>query len=81
MAGQLMLNTLELILDAATAGYRLAYLPLDQVQSALAEKGLVRVLDKFTPDLPGYHLYYPHRRHAGSAFSLVIDALKYKGVP
>ncbi|WP_330992639.1 LysR family transcriptional regulator [Pluralibacter gergoviae] len=81
MAGQLMLNTLELILDAALAGYGLAYLPLDQVQSALAEKGLVRVLDKFTPDLPGYHLYYPHRRHAGSAFSLVIDALKYKGVP
>lgn len=38
-----------------------------------------RVLDKFTPDLPGYHLYYPHRRHAGSAFSLFIDRLKYKG--
>ncbi|MGS3006980.1 transcriptional regulator, partial [Escherichia coli] len=35
--------------------------------------------DKFTPDLPGYHLYYPHRRHAGSAFLLFIDRLKYKG--
>ncbi|EFP7887898.1 TPA: transcriptional regulator, partial [Escherichia coli] len=23
--------------------------------------------------------YYPHRRHAGSAFSLFIDRLKYKG--
>ncbi|EGD5143121.1 TPA: transcriptional regulator, partial [Shigella flexneri] len=22
---------------------------------------------------------YPHRRHAGSAFSLFIDRLKYKG--
>ncbi|PLJ49231.1 hypothetical protein B6J66_22165 [Klebsiella quasipneumoniae] len=22
---------------------------------------------------------YPHRRHAGSAFSLLIDVLKYKG--
>ncbi|HIE9430627.1 TPA: LysR substrate-binding domain-containing protein, partial [Klebsiella pneumoniae] len=24
-------------------------------------------------------LYYPHRRHAGSAFSLLIDVLKYNG--
>ncbi|EFP8717357.1 transcriptional regulator, partial [Shigella flexneri] len=50
-----------------------------QVERAIKEKKLIRVLDKFTPDLPGYHLYYPHRRHAGSAFSLFIDRLKYKG--
>ncbi|EEU1696113.1 LysR family transcriptional regulator [Escherichia coli] len=60
-------------------GPRLAYLPYDQVERAIKEKKLIRVLDKFTPDLPGYHLYYPHRRHAGSAFSLFIDRLKYKG--
>ena len=47
--------------------------------SGLLKKKTIRVLDKFTPDLPGYHLYYPHRRHAGSAFSLFIDRLKYKG--
>ncbi|MHC5579073.1 LysR substrate-binding domain-containing protein, partial [Escherichia coli] len=60
-------------------GHGLAYLPYDQVERAIKEKKLIRVLDKFTPDLPGYHLYYPHRRHAGSAFSLFIDRLKYKG--
>ena len=54
-------------------------LPYDQVERAIKGKKLIRVLDKFTPDLPGYHLYYPHRRHAGSAFSLFIDRLKYKG--
>lgn len=79
MEGQLLLNTIDLILDAAIDGHGLAYLPYDQVQQAIEEKKLIRVLEKFTPDLPGYHLYYPHRRHAGSAFSLLIDVLKYKG--
>lgn len=79
MAGQLLLNTIDLIIDAAIDGHGLAYLPYDQVERAIKEKKLIRVLDKFTPDLPGYHLYYPHRRHAGSAFSLFIDRLKYKG--
>ncbi|NTX78819.1 LysR family transcriptional regulator [Serratia proteamaculans] len=77
MEGQLLFNNLDLILDAAIDGHGLAYLPYDQVQAAIADKQLVRVLDKFTPDLPGYHLYYPHRRHAGSAFSLLIDTLKH----
>ena len=79
MEGQLLLNTIDLIIDAAIDGHGLAYLPYDQVERAIKEKKLIRVLDKFTPDLPGYHLYYPHRRHAGSAFSLFIDRLKYKG--
>lgn len=79
MEGQLLLNTIDLILDAAIDGHGLAYLPYDQVQQAIEEKKLTRVLEKFTPDLPGYHLYYPHRRHAGSAFSLLIDVLKYNG--
>ncbi|HBT4924965.1 LysR family transcriptional regulator [Klebsiella pneumoniae] len=77
MEGQLLLNTIDLILDAAIDGHGLAYLPYDQVQQAIQEKKLTRVLEKFTQDLPGYHLYYPHRRHAGSAFSLLIDVLKF----
>lgn len=79
MEGQLLLNTIDLILDAAIDGHGLAYMPYDQVRQAIEEKKLTRVLEKFTPDLPGYHLYYPHRRHAGSAFSLLIDVLKYNG--
>ena len=54
----------------------LAYLPLDQVQPDLEAGRLVRVLGKFTPNLPGYHLYYPHRRHASSAFTLLVDNLR-----
>lgn len=78
MEGQLMLNTIDLILDAALDGHGLAYLPYDQVETAIEEKKLIPVLQEFVPDLPGYHLYYPHRRHPGSAFSLFIEHLKYK---
>ncbi|MGF6637387.1 LysR family transcriptional regulator [Paraburkholderia sp. 40] len=77
--GQLVLNTIDLILDAALDGHGLAYLPLDQVQPCLDAERLVRVLGRFTPDLPGYHLYYPHRRHASPAFRLLVDALRYRG--
>lgn len=76
--GPLVLNTIDLILDAALDGHGLAYLPLDQVQRHLDEGRLTRVLGKFTPDLPGYHLYYPHRRHASSAFTLLVETLRYR---
>lgn len=76
--GQLSLNSIDLILDAALAGHGLAYLPLDQVQPHLDAGTLVRVLGKFTPDLPGYHLYYPHRRHASPAFALLVERLRLR---
>lgn len=76
--GRLVLNTIDLILDAALDGHGLAYLPLDQVQPNLDAGELVRVLSKFTPDLPGYHLYYPHRRHASAAFSLFVETIRFK---
>lgn len=77
--GPLILNTIDLILDAALDGHGLAYLPLDQVQSHLDGGRLEQVLGKFTPPLPGYHLYYPHRRHASTAFSLLVETLRFRG--
>jgi len=57
--GPLVFNSIDLILDAALAGHELASLPLDQVQAHLDTGRLQRVLARFTPDLPGYHLYSP----------------------
>lgn len=76
--GQLLLNTIDLILDAALRGHGLAYLPLDLVQSYVDQGALVRVLEKLTPDLPGYHLYYPNRRLASPAFTLLVDTLRFR---
>ena len=76
--GPLVLNTIDLILDSALAGLGLAYLPLDQVEGHLAGSRLAQVLGPWTPPLPGYHLYYPSRRHASPAFRLLVDALRYR---
>ncbi|MFT4163473.1 LysR family transcriptional regulator [Shinella sp.] len=76
--GPLVLNTIDLILDAALDGHGLAYLPLDQVQPYLDTRRLTRVLGRLTPDLPGYHLYYPHRRHASTAFRLFVETIRFR---
>lgn len=76
--GQLVLNGTTLILDAAVAGFGLAYLPEDQVQPHLATGRLIRVLADWCPPFSGYHLYYPSRRQHTPAFALLVDALRYR---
>jgi len=77
--GQLVFNGTRPMLDAALAGFGLAYLPEDQVQPYLAEGRLVRVLADWCPPYPGYHLYYPSRRQPTPAFALLVGALRYRG--
>jgi DNA-binding transcriptional LysR family regulator len=77
--GQLVFNGTAPILDAALAGFGLAYVPEDTVRAHLADGRLVRVLADWCPPYPGYHLYYPSRRQPTPAFALVVDALRYRG--
>ena len=76
--GQLTFNDSPPMLDAALAGFGLAYLPEDSVHAHLAEGRLVRVLGDWCPLYSGYHLYYPSRRQSTPAFSLLVDALRYR---
>ncbi|BCG86966.1 LysR family transcriptional regulator [Mesorhizobium sp. 113-3-9] len=76
--GQLIFNTAGLRMNAVLAGLGLAYLPEDQVKAQLADGRLVRALADWCPPFPGYHLYYPSRRQATPAFSLLVDALRYR---
>jgi DNA-binding transcriptional LysR family regulator len=39
---------------------------------------LIRVLEDWFPKFAGYHLYYPSRRQPAPAFSLVVEALRFK---
>ena len=77
--GQFVFNSIALRLDAALAGFGLAYVPEDQVQMHLAKGRLVRVLDDWCPAFPGYHLYYPSRRQQTPAFAVLVDALRFRG--
>lgn len=76
--GPLNLNTIDLIRDAALDGLGLAYLPMDQVAGHIKGRRLRQVLTTWTPPLPGYHLYYPNRRHASPAFKLFVEAIRYR---
>lgn len=77
--GQWTFNSSVPSLRAAVAGGGLAFLPEDMVAPDLAEGHLVRVLEDWCQPFPGYHLYYPNRRQHSSAFSVVVDALRYPG--
>ena len=66
------------MLDAALAGFGLAYVPEDSVQAQLADGRLIRVLADWCPPYPGYHLYYPSRRQPTPAFALLVNALRYR---
>jgi DNA-binding transcriptional LysR family regulator len=79
--GQLVFNNIALRLNAVLAGLGLAYLPEDRVQSQVAEGRLIRVLDDWCAPFPGYHLYYPSRRHSSPALALLVDSLRYRGGP
>jgi DNA-binding transcriptional LysR family regulator len=76
--GQLIFNNISLRLTSTLAGLGLAYLPEDQILHHVADSRLIRVLDDWCPPFPGYHLYYPSRRHASPAFTLLVDALRYR---
>ena len=76
--GQLVLNGIFQVLDAALAGFGLAFVPEDLAQPHLTKGRLKRVLEEWCPPWPGYHLYYPSRRQPSAAFALLVDALRYR---
>ncbi|NLR98427.1 LysR family transcriptional regulator [Rhizobium sp. P38BS-XIX] len=76
--GQLVSNNIGMIVRAAKAGLGLGYVTEDHVAEDVASGRLIRVLDDWCPPFPGYHLYYPSRRQPSAAFSLLVDALRYR---
>jgi DNA-binding transcriptional LysR family regulator len=77
--GQLAFNGTFQMLNAALAGFGLAYVPEDLVQPHLANGRLNRVLEDWCPPFSGYHLYYPSRRQSAPAFALLVAALRCRG--
>jgi DNA-binding transcriptional LysR family regulator len=76
--GQLVFNSIFDVLDAALAGFGIAFVPEDMAQPHLVKGRLTRVLEDWCPPWSGYHLYYPSRRQPSPAFVLVVDALRHR---
>jgi DNA-binding transcriptional LysR family regulator len=77
--GQIILNNIFDVVDAALDGFGLAYVPEDLAEPHIRKGRLMRVLDEWCPPWPGYHLYYPSRRQTSPAFALLVDALRHRG--
>ncbi len=77
--GQLVFNSLSMRMLSALDGLGLAYVPEDQALPHIAAGRLLRVLEDWCPYFPGYHLYYPSRRHPSPALTLLLDVLRYRG--
>jgi DNA-binding transcriptional LysR family regulator len=76
--GQFIFNTTAQMLNAALAGYGLAFVPEGMVEPYIAKGRLKHVLADWCPPFSGYHLWYPSRRQSSAAFALVVDALRYR---
>ncbi len=76
--GQLTFNTIMPGFQAALDGLCLAYVP-DDLSRLHIERGELReVLAAWSLRCQGFHLYYPNRRQASPAFSVLVDALRYQ---
>jgi len=76
--GQLVFNTITLMLDMALAGLGLAFLPDDVVAAHVHGGRLVQAIADWCPPVSGYHLYYPSRRLHTPAFARLLEALRYR---
>ncbi|GGD82653.1 LysR family transcriptional regulator [Caballeronia grimmiae] len=76
VGGQLVFNNTYQMLDAALAGFGLAYIPQDLAAPHVARRRLQWVLEDWHPTFVGHHVFYPSRRRSSRAVSLVLDALK-----
>lgn len=77
--GQLTFNTSEHIVEAALAGFGIAFLPEEEFSPHIEEGRLIRVLEPWCAPFSGYYLYYPSRKQPSPVFSLVVDALRESG--
>ena len=77
--GQLVFNSIFQVLDAALAGFGIAFVPEDLAQTHVAKGRLKRVLEEWCLPWSGYHLYYPSRRQSSPAFTLLVEALRHRG--
>ncbi len=77
--GQLTVNSVYAMLDVALDGLGLAYVPEGLARPHIREGRLREVLRDWCPHRDGFYLYYPSRRHPSPAFTLLVEALRYRG--
>lgn len=78
LEGQVTFNSSYLAIEAALANIGVAYLPYEMAEEYINKGLLIRVLEDWCPFFPGYHIYYPNRHQPSSAFTTIVEALRYR---
>ncbi|AJY44969.1 LysR family transcriptional regulator [Martelella endophytica] len=78
VSGPFIFNESELCIRAALEGFGIAYIPLPEVETEIADGRLQRVLADWCEPFEGFHLCYSSRRQMSSALRIVIDRLRYR---
>ena len=73
--GTLTLDNIRLMVEAATAGLGIAYVPEPYARAALDEGLLLTVLEDWCPVIPGLSLYFPANRHVPTSLRALIDLI------
>jgi DNA-binding transcriptional LysR family regulator len=76
VSGPLIVDDVEILLQAAIDGVGLAFMSEDQAMPHIKAGMLVRVLEDWCQPFPGFFLYYPSRRQLPTALSALINALR-----
>ncbi|MER9305193.1 LysR substrate-binding domain-containing protein [Mesorhizobium sp. M0293] len=74
--GPLIIDDTNLVIQAALTGAGLGLAYEEQVAEHVAEHRLIRVLENWTPSIPGFFMYYPSRKHQPAALTALVNALR-----
>jgi DNA-binding transcriptional LysR family regulator len=74
--GPLTIDDTHLVVQAVLAGAGLGLAYEEQVTEYIAGRRLVRVLEDWTPPIPGFFMYYPSRQHQPAALAALVNALR-----
>ncbi|MCC8392792.1 LysR family transcriptional regulator [Paraburkholderia sp. MMS20-SJTR3] len=74
--GALTLDSIGLMVEAASDGLGFAYVPESAARERLDDGRLHMVLEDWCPFIPGLCLYYPGHRHVPAGLRAFIDVLK-----
>ncbi|WP_262269912.1 LysR family transcriptional regulator [Microvirga yunnanensis] len=76
--GSWTFNSIYPVVEAALAGFGLAYMPEELARPHIESGRLQAVLKDWCPTFPGLHIFFASRSQSSPALSLIIEALRYR---
>jgi DNA-binding transcriptional LysR family regulator len=76
--GSWTFNSIYPVVEAALAGFGLAYMPEELARPHIESGRLQAVLKDWCPTFPGLHIFFGSRSQSSPALSLIVETLRYR---